>query len=366
MKILFIAPIPPPITGQSLATKIFLNELQKCHSANVANFNKGTFEQGVSSFARIIEVVKILKEIWVGKKDADVVYLTISQSIAGNIKDLLTYLICFKKLPKMIIHLHGGGIRKLIFDKYRFLYYLNKFLLKRLLGAVVLGRSLIPIFEGMIPKDKIHIVPNFAEDYLFLSKNKIEKKFKKINPLKILFLSNLIPGKGHEELVDAYKSLNNDLQRAIRIDFAGGFESEDKKKVFLNKIEGVEGLYYHGIVNGAQKKQLFSNAHLFCLPTYYYYEGQPISILEAYASGCVVITTNHGGICDIFHDGVNGFEVKKKSSSSIEKILVQILSKPEHLLSIALSNHKIACKQYRTSIYLSSMLRIIEDVAKKR
>ena len=73
-------------------------------------------------------------------------------------------------------------------------------------------------------------------------------------------------------------------------------------------------------MTGEKKRRLFAEAHVFCLPTYYsYYEGQPISILEAYASGCVVITTDHGGICDIFKDKINGFRVEKRSCLSIKK-----------------------------------------------
>ncbi len=132
MKILFIAPLPPPLTGQSLAAKILLDELVKHYRVDVVDFKKDSFKQGVSSLNRIFQVFKILTEIWYKKKDADVIYLTISQSISGNIKDLITYAICFKFISRMIIHLHGGGIRKLIFDRYRILYHLNKFFLKRM------------------------------------------------------------------------------------------------------------------------------------------------------------------------------------------------------------------------------------------
>ena len=62
MKILFIAPLPPPVTGQSLASKTVLNELEKYHSVEIVNFNKGTFQQGFNSFTRIIQILKIFKE----------------------------------------------------------------------------------------------------------------------------------------------------------------------------------------------------------------------------------------------------------------------------------------------------------------
>ena len=363
MKILFIAPLPPPLTGHSLASKILLDGLLKHHRVEVVDFKKDVLKQGVNSVNRIVQILKILTEIWHRKKDADVIYLTISQSNSGNVKDLITYAICFKTISRMIIHLHGGGIRRLIFDRYRIFYHLNKFFLKRIGGAVVLGKSLISIFEGMIPQDKIYVVPYFAEDYLLLDPKKIKKKFLEINPLRILFLSNLIPGKGYEELVDAYVTLKHDLKKNVRIDFAGGFESGNDKKKFLDQIKDTAEIHYHGIVSGEKKKELFSNSHLFCLPTYYSYEGQPISILEAYASGCVVITTDHGGISDIFKNGVNGFEVQKKSAICIKREIEQILKKPEQLLPMALSNRKIVYDKYRTSTYCSSLLKIFENIA---
>lgn len=364
MKILFIAPLPPPITGHSLAAKILLYELVKHNQVEVVDFKKDILKQGVSSVNRIVQIFQIHKEIWHKKKDADVIYLTISQSIPGNIKDLITYAICFKILSRMIIHLHGGGIRRLIFDRYRIFYHLNKFFLKRIGGAVVLGKSLISIFEAMVPQDRIYVVPNFAEDYLLLDPKKIKKKFLKTNPLRILFLSNLIPGKGYEELINAYMTLEDDLKKNIRIDFAGGFESKDHKKKFLDRIKDTIALHYHGIVSNGKKKELFSNSHLFCLPTYYYYEGQPISVLEAYASGCVVITTDHGGISDIFENGVNGFEVRKKSTISIKRKIEQILKKPGQLLPMALSNREIVYDKYRTSTHCSSLLKIFENIAR--
>ena len=272
MRILFIAPLPPPITGQSLASKILLNELEKCHYAEVVNLNKETFKQGVHSFDRIIQVIKIWRQILLKQKAVDVIYFTISQSIAGNIRDLLIYFICLKKLPRMIIHLHGGGIKNLIFDNYRVLYCLNNFFLKRIGGACVLGESLVSIYEGLTSPEKIHVVPNIAEDDLFLKKSEIESKFKSINPLRILFFSNLIPGKGHEELADAYKLLSSDSQKLFKVDFVGGFETERQKKKFLRKIRNDKGLQYHDIAIGNQKRKFFHNAHVFCLPTYYQYE----------------------------------------------------------------------------------------------
>lgn len=361
MKILFIAPLPPPITGHSLAAKVFFDELIKYHKVEKVNLSKHSSHQGKATFRRTIEVVKIFKKVWLKRKEADIIYFTISESFAGNIKDVFIYLICFKYLRRMVIHLHGGSIKKLLFDKNRFLFGINKYFVRRLGGIIVLGQSHLNIFSDIIENKRIHVVLNFVEDYLFIGEDNIRNKFENIEPLRILFLSNLIKGKGHNELVDAYLSLNDNLKKRVIIDFAGGFESDVKKNEFLNKIKVTKGIQYHGMVCGAEKIDLFARAHIFCLPTWLN-EGQPISILEAYASGCAVLTTDQGGIRDIFRDKVNGYEVQEKSSISIKMVIEQIIENTKQLLPIAIANRNIAHLKYRTSIYNASLLKIIEGI----
>jgi len=359
MRVLFIAPLPPPVTGHSLATKIFLEELSKFHQVEVVNLSKESFVQGVDSFKRIIQVVILLKEVWRKRKSADIIYLTISESFAGNIKDLFIYLMCAQCLSNMYIHLHGGSLKRLLFDKHKVLFCINRWFMKKLAGVIITGRAHISIFEGIIQQKQIHVVPNFAQDYLFSSEQEIVAKFSSLCPMRILYIGGLIPEKGFNELADAYLILDSELKKIVRIDFAGMFEAEPQKVKFLRKIAGVDHLRYHGIVDGAEKKNLFSQAHVFCLPTSLL-EGQPVSILEAYASGCVVLTTGQRGISDIFAAGVNGFEIQARSAASIKSVLEAIVGKPENLLKIAVANRKTASEKYRTSAYCSSLRAIIE------
>jgi len=362
MKILFIAPIPPPITGQALASQVLLEELRKHNKVEVINFNKGAFVHGINSFKRIIQVIKILIHVAKKKNDADVIYLTISQSIAGNIKDILTYIICYKRLQKMVIHLHGGGIKKVLFDKYKLVFVLNRFFIQRLGGVVVLGKSLFSVFDVMISHEKMHCVSNFAEDYIFLEEEKIRGKYEQPSPLSVLFLSNLISGKGYDDLAKAYKMLDVSFQAKIRIDFAGGFESRYDEEAFLNSIQDINGICYHGVVDAGNKARLLHEAHVLCLPTSYQYEGQPIAILEAYAAGCAVITTDQGGIKDIFKNEVHGFSVAKQNVCSLRDALQMIIEQKARLLPIALSNNNEAREKYRSSTYCLSLMKILEDV----
>jgi len=358
MKILFIAPFPPPIHGQSLATEIFFQEVNKTNEVEVINTNKRSHKEGFSNFGRIIEIFQIYIQIVKKNKRTDIIYFQISESLAGNLKDLIIYILCFRRLSVMFIHLHGGSIKKLLFDLYPLLTRINKFFLSKLAGAIILGESHIEIFSDFMAMNKIHIVPNFAENYLFITEEKISLKFQNTTPLIILYISNLIPGKGYMELLYAFIYSDESIKANIQIDFAGGFETEVEKEFFLNKIEPYHQIKYHGIVNGIEKKELFNNAHIFCLPTSYL-EGQPISILEAYASGCVVITTNKGGIQDVFEDQVNGFEIGEKSLEAIKRTIKYTSDNIIKLLPIAIKNRNIAQEKYRTITYVESLKKTI-------
>ena len=208
MNILFIAPIPPPLTGNSLAASVFLNRLKRDNNVEVVNLNKNSFQNGVSSLKRIGQILGILKKVWNLRRSVDLIYFSISESSSGNIKDILIYLICFKKLKMTIIHMLGGAGMKRMIDKRGVQYKLNKFFISRLAGVIVEGEQQALTFSKVIKRDRIFVVNNFAEDFLFINKEEVKKKFENKNPLKILFLSNLLYGKGHNELAEAYIGLS--------------------------------------------------------------------------------------------------------------------------------------------------------------
>ncbi len=359
MNVLFIAPLPPPLAGHSLAAKVFYDHLSTKHNVTVVNFNKTSFKEGFSSFNRIFEVLGILWKIAKVYKTADVIYITISESFAGNIKDLLTYAICSKKIDRFYVHLHGGSIKRLLWDKYPLLHRINKYFLKQIAGVIISGESHKEVFDQFVVPNKIHTIPNFALDYLFAESEQIINKFSTIGPIRVLYMSNMIDKKGYDQLASAYIKLPKALQQQIIIDFAGRFELDIQKERFENKIKDYPGLTYHGVVDDTQKQQLFFQSHVFALPTSYF-EGQPISILEAYAAGCAVITTGQSGILDIFKDGVNGIQMGDGLSDAINSTLIKMIDQKNRLSSIGLKNAVLAKQLYRIPIYARSLTSVLE------
>ena len=366
--IFFCAPLPPPITGQSLACELLISSLLRISNVQIINLSKDGFRQGISSVARVRQIINIFMTLKSKLKSSyfDIFYFTISESIAGNLKDLVIYAICWRRLDRMVIHLHGGaGMRVIMSNKHPLLRAVNSFFLKRFGAVIVLGDRLKSIYEGVVLPSNLHAVPNFAKDEFFVLPDDIVEKFASVEPLRLLFLSNLLPGKGHVELLAALSKLAPEMCRRLSVDFAGGFESPEDERRFREQAQAVKHMQInvHGIVHGEHKRDLLRNAHLFCLPTYYPYEGQPISILEAYASGCAVMTTDHSGIFDTFTPGVNGIEVKPRSPDSIAQAIEHALAHTYDLCGYAKHNLQQAQQKYRTSMHVEALEKIIFSVA---
>lgn len=357
MKILFIAPLPMPVTGQSLACQLFYSSLlDDGHAVKVINLSKGNLKNGASSVQRVLEIAKILMQVAIKRRHCDLVYFNTSESVAGNLKDLLIFVLLAGKLESTYTHLHGGaGMRELLSSKYPLLRSLNAFFLRRIAGVIVLGERHTEMYKGLTAPSQIHIVENFAPDDLFINDKLLEEKFSHEVSVRVLFLSNLLPGKGYKELVSAIQLLDPDVKSQLIFDFAGGFESEDDKDEFVGSIDGLSNVTYHGSVHGRKKTELLEQANIFCLPTYYPFEGQPISILEAYAAGCTVITTDHSGIFDIFTPEVNGKAVEKKSSHSIAAALETLVKNRALLRKFGTANAQEARGKYRPHHHLARL-----------
>jgi glycosyltransferase involved in cell wall biosynthesis len=359
-KVLVIAPLPPPITGNSLAVSVLLESLQDSFEFSTIDLSR-PFNSGLwNRFKRIYKLLSTFRQVYYLKKNVDSIYFTVSESFMGNLKDICLFIICFDRLNDMIIHLHGGAGMRQILKANKYLSYINFIFLRRLKGIIVLGPSFIDLYSDRISLSKIHIVPNFSQETLFIQEKDLINKFQSISPLRVVYISNFNAGKGYFEIVKAYKQLCDELREKIKIDFAGDFESDKEKSSFLNSIKGYDNLLYLGKVYNEAKTNLFFSSHVFVLPTYYKYEGQPISILEAYSSGCVVVTTNHSGIIDIFKCGVNGFEVEKKSVNSLSDCFIRLIScNSSELQKMAFNNYSEACKFYKTIVYSNSLKNLI-------
>lgn len=365
MRILMIGPFPTPVHGMSLANQMLFEGLNDHHSVevintitgkgigNVSNMGRFSFLKAFSSTKQIAQ--GILKILFVRK--ADIVYITPAQSTVGYLKYTpFMWAARLRKIP-CFTHIHGGYFRTMYDGLRGWKKRAVDNSLKGLAGAIVLGPSLRFMFEGLVPDEKIFVCENGVEDEVFASEEEIRQKIERYNTddtIRVVYLSNLMESKGILDLFEAVKMLRNRGEK-IHLDVAGAIEPVIEARVRECLSELGDAVTYHGVVKGKKKKELLLNNYIFCLPSKHPYgEGQPISILEAMANGCAIVTTDHGGIKDIVSEEYGVF-VEKQSPRAIAEAISERLCQE----NVSLRSWKEANTKYRARKFCERIERIV-------
>jgi glycosyltransferase involved in cell wall biosynthesis len=361
-KILFIGTLSSIPSGQALVSEIVYEELKKKAEVYVVNLGKDSHNTGVDSPKRIFQILSILLKCLYLSFRVDKFYLTISESVSGNFRDVIIYMILFRKLKDSYIHVHGGRFKLMVLSKSTILQKINTFFISKLKGVIILGDTHRAIFEGIVPPERLKVIHNFYEARFEGNIVDINHKYTQISqgePINILYLSNFYEGKGYEYLLKAITQLEAKYMSQIQVLFAGGFDNEVNERNFRDTISNYSNIQYLGIVKGDAKAELLSKSHVLCFPSYIE-EGQGISVIEGYVNGCYVITTGISGIADIFEHNVNGLAFAPKSSESIKDAIIQLVNNKNRLSETGQQNFEMAKQKFPIHIFREKIRNTIE------
>jgi glycosyltransferase involved in cell wall biosynthesis len=128
------------------------------------------------------------------------------------------------------------------------------------------------------------------------------------NPLRVLFLGNVIYRKGLHTLLEAVKGLKSQ----VTLDVVGSLNPEPSYVKQMREYIAVNDLssfvFLHGSLDKEPLIEKFEQAHVLVVPSSY--EGFGIVYLEGMCFGLPAIGTTAGGAIEIISDGVNGFLIE--------------------------------------------------------
>ena len=146
------------------------------------------------------------------------------------------------------------------------------------------------LVEGGLPSDKIVVKPNF----IYPDPGPRERKGE-----YVLFVGRLSPEKGIRTLLKAWRRLGG---IPLKIVGDGPLMEEIRTHLGPGLGRGVEAL---GRQNREQVLELMKGARFLVFPSEWY-EGFPMTIVEAFACGVPVITSRLGAMAEIVEDGRTG------------------------------------------------------------
>jgi glycosyltransferase involved in cell wall biosynthesis len=357
INVCLVGPFPEPINGCSHANETLLRGLlktgAKCSIVNTSTPTISSVQGTHFSIAKAIHFIKTYIYVW-KILQVNVVYITPGQTFFGLIKYLPFYLMCIALRKPYVLHLHGNHLG----NQYNKLRNIKKAIFKYCVShaaaGIVLSDSLRANFSQLLCPEKVFVVPNFVAEEIYDQ----PPANKPTDHPRLLYLSNLMREKGILFFLDALLILKaSGLTFTAAI--AGSMEANLRNEVEARLINLDDNVEYVGPVTGRIKIELLNSMNIFILPTYYSMEGQPIALLEALATGNIVITTKHAGIPDII-TSFNGYFVPPQDASAIASIVAHIannLRDQIHLLSDR--NRKYAASHFTESLFVQRIISVL-------
>jgi len=359
-KIIFIGPLSIPVTGNSIVNDTIVQRLAQNSSFQIKKINTSypefNEENGKFSLSKFLFYLnsnfQIYKQI-----DVQIVYISIGQTYLGILKNALPMLLAKLFRQKLIIHLHGNVLESNYTKATSFQKRIFRFFLKLPNKAIVLSSHLKHNLLPFLKEEDILVLPNFAEDAIIATKDEIEHK--DYSQIKLLFLSNLMTEKGIFELLQALHLLQN-KGIFISTELYGAID----KKIEIELRTAINSLgkhvTYKGIATKDKKKYALIHNNTFVLPSYN--EGMPLAILEAMATGNLIIATRLPGLKDILTNGENSFLVKKKNAPEIAEILENINRNPEVYTDFYKKNYNQILENFTEKKFSERLFKIISEL----
>lgn len=245
---------------------------------------------------------------------------------------------------KLIIHEHGGNFREFYYEsKSKLKQRIIRDVLNLADKFIVLSEEWFEFFLPIVNKERLLIVNNA------IVVPEIDNK--DYNNHNILYLGRISREKGIKELIAAFEYIKNIYSDSV-LYLGGVFEEED----LAEEIVGKENIKFLGWVGNNQKEKMLRECSIFVLPSYF--EGQPISLLEAMGFGCCCISTQVGGIPQIIKHNNNGILIEAKNQTVLTNAILSVIDNSEIKRQLGTEAKNTIRKKYDIQIRMKQLLEI--------
>ncbi len=377
MKLLVFAHTPPPHHGQSYMLQLMLagfgGDRRRHVQPATGGRAKGDF--GIECYhvnARLSKKLEDIGDLRLGKfllllgycvqaiwcrfryGVDNFYYIPAPGKRSALYRDWVVMLICRPFFKRVILHWHAAGLAKwlelVVAMRTRSLTYR---LMKAVDLSIVLSKYNRADAEKLFSR-RVRVVsngipdpwPRFAEEILPRRRARVAARRKLLSgakleeadlrdtggdaqEIKVLYLAHCTREKGLFDTLAAVALASQRLRSqpapvSLRLLVAGGFVKAEEKAEFdlkMAELGMAELVQYLGFVSGEKKLQLLREADLFCFPTYYENENQPVNLIEALAFGLPILTTRWRSLPELFPEDYPGLVNVRSPEQLADRLL---------------------------------------------
>jgi glycosyltransferase involved in cell wall biosynthesis len=403
MKLLIFAHTPPPYHGQSVAVKLMLEHFGgdrrkwkfrqqppnaygiECYHVN-ARFSKQLEDVGELQFGKILLVLfYCLQAIWCrfryGVKDF--FYIPAPGKPIAVYRDWLVMLVCRPFFNRIIFNWRAAGLAKWLETsvqmRMRSITYhrmrdvdlsivLSSF--SRYDAEKLMARKVVVVAGGIsdpCPEFETQILPRHrarieTRKKILAGDFQIQSEADKI--VNVIFIALCIREKGVYDSIDGVALANERLVAEgsplrFRLTLIGPFASDAEEKElreFIRRRNLENSVVVLGFVSDERKKRELNEADIFCFPSYHVAEGQPASLMDAFAYGLPSVTTRWRAIPEMFPGDYPGFVDLKSPTQIADKLRLLCVN------DMSRSLREIFVRRFTLERHLASMAEAMRSM----
>ena len=227
--------------------------------------------------------------------------------------------------------------------------------------VIAINKDMVKRFFNPIPSIKAVYLPlSIDTDYYSpkpLGQVIAEQCGIKKDDFVVISVANLIPLKGIEVLIHAFKKLNLKDKKLILV---GNNKNEYGKKLMLEYKD--DNILFTG--KQIDVRPYLSLANIFCIPTLSVGEGQGLAPLEAMSMGIPVLGSRVSGITDIL-EGFEEYLFEAGNDKELAIKLNKINEMPsDKVISLGEKMRKKVEKEYSFSQFINSRQKVYQKLVK--
>jgi len=322
-------------------------------------------DTGRVSFRNVVITINHILRFVYALIKSDPVIVNIATSYGFSFAKHSVMIFLAKILNKKVVLAPHCSINKLIPSRNSFWKGYVLFTLKLCDGVIVISKEWL-ILKKFLPNLKIKYLPNVIciEPYLKIARQKNKKEN---NIVKISYIGHVGLEKGTIELLEAVNILEKrrGLEFIVYLVGKQGCKPGDlemiKEKIqdlkIENKVKMLPAMF------GDEKINHLSQLDCFVMPSHY--EGMPISIIEAMASGLPVVATNVGGIPELVKHNRTGFLIEPFNVEMLADYLEKIINNSKIREKFGINGREWIRKNQDIEKYVDSLIEFFVENCKK-
>jgi glycosyltransferase involved in cell wall biosynthesis len=358
-EVVVISQLPPPVHGSTLMTRTLLDALDT-HSipwrlidrrfsraiGDIGRFSPRKVAQGLGLILRLGGTVA-------RRRPRVVVLFATTRPFSFLIDWVLSEVLRAARVP-VILYLHTVGFSALAQRGCGWRHAVGR-LLGSAKGIVVLGESLAWDVETFID-GRAEVIGNTLSELPPAQAVKIPLDARDT----VLFLSNLVPGKGHDDfLAVAVKCLDAGVDAKFVLAGAASPSVAAEAKASIARSGWASNISYLGSVGAQDKWGLLATARAFVFPSTYANEAAPLVLLEAASCGVPIVAYPTGALAPCLAAAGAAYVVEAGNRQLLAAAVQEIFESPQLGEHLAEKAQELFAESFSYSAYAASWSRLL-------